>query len=613
MPCICPFSAWPATSRPSRAVTAEKSPSTSTSPSGSSLGQGMDAVAAAQASGVFARLAKPSVDDQSILSLRPISWLLFLRVVVLSLILAGILSANILGARSWNLEGPFAKTVFSLIGALYGLSILAGILAKKLRHLRPLLYAVLTVDLLATTFGIHLSGGVQSGFTVLYMILVVAAGLTDGRKGAAYAMALASVLLLSVSILDHLALIPLIQGQPPPGKHMDTARLARHIAISLAALAAVTLLTVHMADQIQKAGQEVRKQQRALSDLALHHEQVIASLATGLVSTDENGVILTCNPKAGELLGLTAAETLEKKLSEVAPELDKPIGMHRFELKRTGAKPVSVELVVSRLFDSLGQAAGTIYLLRDRTEIERMEREVAEAERLAALGRFASGVAHEIRNPLASISGALELLRQSRPEDEDEARLTDIVLREVDRLDRLISEMLDFVRPNVNTKLELDWAEEIKEASQLTFVDPKFQDVTLDVQADEPIIVMADQPRLRQVYWNLLNNALAASPPGGTVRVSLVREGPWAVLRVEDQGPGIPREHIDRLFEPFFSTKSEGTGLGLAIARQIVQDHGGSIHVESRPGATCFTVRIPVQDPETPQIRRAATNRDPTL
>ena len=568
----------------------------------------------AQTSGVFARLSEPAAGDSSILSLRPLSWLLLLRVVVLSLILAGIFAANILGTRSWNLEGHFAKTVFSLIAGLYGLSILAGILARMLHRLRPLLYGILTVDLLATTFGIHLSGGAQSGLTVLYMILVVAAGLTDGRRGAAYAMALASMLLLSVSILDQMAVLPLIQGQPPPEKYMGTAELARHIAISLAALAAVTLLTVHMVDQLQQAGQEVRKQRRALSDLAHHHEQVIASLATGLVSTDENGVILTCNPKAGELLGLAPAAILEKKLREVAPDLDKPIGIHRFELKHTDADPVSVELVVSRLFDSLGQAAGTIYLLRDRSEIERMEKEVAEAERLAALGRFASGVAHEIRNPLASISGALELLRQSRPDDEEEARLTDIVLREVERLDRLISEMLDLVRPNVNTELELDWAEEIREASQLAFVDPKFTgDITLDVQANEPLLVMADQPRLRQVYWNLLTNALAASPPGGTVRVSLVREGTWAVLKVEDQGPGIPREHLDRLFEPFFSTKSEGTGLGLAIARQIVQDHGGSIQVESRPGATCFTVRLPIQDSETPQMRRAATNREPTL
>ncbi len=576
----------------------------------------LDMDPAGPVSGSFARVLPESSETDKVLSLRPLSWLLFLRVLVLSVILAGILAANVFGAHQYNLEGPFAKTVFALIAVLYALSILAGLLAKWTGRFRAILYGIVGIDLLATTFGVHLAGGIQSGFTVLYMTLVVAAGLTDGRRGAAFAMASASLLVVAVSLLDRAGMLPLIAGQSSAGLHIGAAELARHLSVTLAALAAVTILTIHMVDQLQAAGREVQLQRRAFSDLAAHHEQVITSLATGLVSTDRQGVILTFNPKAEELLGTPVGKALGRRLEEVCPSLSRPIGIHRFELDRGDADLLSVELLVSRLTDSENTESGRIYLIRDRTEIERMEREVAEAERLAALGRFASGVAHEIRNPLASISGALELLRQTRPGNEDEARLTEIVLREVDRLDRLISEMLDLVRPNTNTKLELDWGEEIQETTSLARTDPRFTHVTISIEAPEPVMVFADQPRLRQVYWNLLTNALAVSPPNGIIHVTVSRDDAWAVLSVTDQGPGIDTEHIDRIFEPFFSTKSEGTGLGLAIVRQIIQDHGGKIQVESRPGWTRFTVRIPAQDPqdsETPQMRRAATIREPTL
>ncbi len=538
------------------------------------------------------------------LSLRSFSWMLLFRVLLLSFVLVGIVVANVFGSKVWNFEGTFSKTILTLIAGLYGLSIVAGVTAKWVKSLLPLLYTVLGVDLLATTMAVHLSGGLFSGITVLYMVLVVTAGLTDGRRGAALTMAASSILFIGIVLADRAGLVPLIPGQNHAGSKVPLDVLTRNISITLAALAAVTVLTIHMADQLQQAGKELTKHRRAFDDLAAHHEQILNSLGTGLVSTDLQGTIVTYNPKAAQLLGIPPDRAVGRRLDDVAPQIVRPPGLHRLEIERPSGEPVPVELAVSILADAREQTAGTIYLIRDRTEMERMEREVAEAERLAALGRFASGVAHEIRNPLASISGALELLRHSRPEDEEEARLTDIVLREVDRLDHLITEMLDLVRPAIHTQMELDWSEDIRETTSLARTDPRMKNVEIRLDLSGPVVVMADQQRLRQVYWNLLTNAMAVSPADSAIHVSVTKEANWAVLRIEDQGPGIPKETLEKIFEPFFSTKSDGTGLGLAIARQIVIDHGGRISVESKPGRTVFTVQLPLldldQDSETP-------------
>jgi two-component system sensor histidine kinase PilS (NtrC family) len=244
---------------------------------------------------------------------------------------------------------------------------------------------------------------------------------------------------------------------------------------------------------------------------------------------------------------------------------------------------------------------------QDLTELRRMQLKVERAERLASIGRLAAGIAHEIRNPLASISGSMEMLKTSPGADEDSRQLMAIAVREVDRLNALITDLLDYARPKTEDRQRLDLGEHTSEIAR-AFNQEHRSGITLVVDAPHGISVEAAAGQLRQVLWNLIRNAAEAMPSGGEIHVQVTKESAFAVLIVRDTGAGIPKTHFERIFEPFYSTKSGGTGLGLATVARIVDDHRGNIDVDSEPGrGTIFTVRFPAHaaHSKTPLPRRA--------
>jgi two-component system sensor histidine kinase PilS (NtrC family) len=218
------------------------------------------------------------------------------------------------------------------------------------------------------------------------------------------------------------------------------------------------------------------------------------------------------------------------------------------------------------------------------------------AERLATVGQLAAGIAHEIRNPLASISGSIELLRQAPQASDDDRTLMAIVHREVQRLNELIGDLLDYANPRPSQPVEFDLAVLVRETLQVSRADPALAAVEVSVAADAALPVHADPSKLRQVVWNLVRNAAdAAVTGGGHVRVEVrAAEAGHAAITVEDDGPGIPADRLARIFDPFFTTKPKGTGLGLATCHAVVAEHGGRIDVESEVGkGTKVVVRLP--------------------
>jgi two-component system sensor histidine kinase PilS (NtrC family) len=257
---------------------------------------------------------------------------------------------------------------------------------------------------------------------------------------------------------------------------------------------------------------------------------------------------------------------------------------------------------VSPLVDRNQSAIGRVINFQDLTELRRMEQQVRRTERLAVIGGLAAGVAHEIRNPLASISGSIELLRSSPTESDETGALMDIVTREIDRLNELITELLDYTNPRPPTKVALDLAEVVRGTAGAFSKDRDFADVALAVDIAAPggqLEVDADPEKLRQVMWNLLRNAAqAAMEGGGSVEVRVSLAGERAIVEVADDGQGIASEDIDRIFDPFFTTKEHGTGLGLAIVHNIVLEHRGSISARRRPrGGTVFRLELPYTSP----------------
>jgi two-component system sensor histidine kinase PilS (NtrC family) len=238
---------------------------------------------------------------------------------------------------------------------------------------------------------------------------------------------------------------------------------------------------------------------------------------------------------------------------------------------------------------------------QDLTELRRMEHEVRRAERMATVGQLAAGVAHEIRNPLASISGSVELLRQGPQLTGDDRALMEIVTREIDRLNGLISQLLEYASPRPRQVVDFDLAVLLEETVRVFQQDKNFAEVEVTLSGTgAPVPIAADPAKVRQVAWNLLRNGAEAAAQGGRhVHLSVAADADAAVIEIDDDGPGIPADLAPRIFDPFFTTKKRGTGLGLATCHAIVTEHGGSIEVASEAGkGTRFSVRLPRRAPD---------------
>jgi two-component system, NtrC family, sensor histidine kinase PilS len=249
---------------------------------------------------------------------------------------------------------------------------------------------------------------------------------------------------------------------------------------------------------------------------------------------------------------------------------------------------------VSPLRDAQDNAVGRVVNFQDLTELRRMELNVQRTERLATVGHLAAGVAHEIRNPLAAISGSIELLRQVPQTSDDDRSLMDIVTREIERLNALITDLLDYANPRALQQVEFDVSRLVSETAAVAQQDKSHAAVEIIVDCEQPLLIRADADKLRQVVWNLVRNACDASPRPGAIQVATRRQGDNVLISVTDAGSGISPSQIARIFDPFFTTKRKGTGLGLATCHAIVTDHGGRIDVDSSTAkGTTMTVVLP--------------------
>ena len=348
---------------------------------------------------------------------------------------------------------------------------------------------------------------------------------------------------------------------------------------------------------------------RTLGRMKSYTENVVESMADGLVAVDPEGRVVTLNRQALAILGSRREAVEGRQISEVLGEGMEGILNHAGgqalvrdrEMDITG-KPggeIPLNVSVAPLKDEGGREMGAVILIRDLREIRELQEKLARSERLASLGRLAAGMAHEIRNPLSSIRGFAQFFLKRFSDRAEEHGYASVMVKEVDRLNRVITELLDFARPKEPRREPCRLEAIAEEAVKLLEQDPKALEIRVerDYEPDLPV-VSADHDQISQVFINLLLNALHSTEKGGTIRISLGRSGPPAALEivVADTGAGIPEEDLAKVFEPFFSRKPKGTGLGLAIVHQIVESHGGNIGVESKPGeGAAFRIRLPLE------------------
>ncbi len=338
--------------------------------------------------------------------------------------------------------------------------------------------------------------------------------------------------------------------------------------------------------------------------------EVVANMANGLISIDSKGKIVSFNLLGLELLGIEESEAqgmdlralIDFEISGIQSTLIECIPVLDFEIyhPRQAGEMVSLALSATPIKDEKGGCDGAVIVLRDFREIKLLQEKIKRSEKLAAIGELAASVAHEIRNPLSSIRGFAQFLRHSLKDKPQEKEYAETMVTEVDRINRVVTDLLTFARPMTVEISPTDITELIEHSVRLVEADALTRDVNIQMKISDLTKLPLDANQITQALLNLLLNALQALPPKGNIEIGAELDASDSRfhLWVKDDGPGIPNTHIEKIFEPFYTTHQKGTGLGLAIVHKIAENHNGEIRVNSPPkGMTrgcCFSIIIPI-------------------
>ena len=543
-----------------------------------------------------------------------LSTLIAVRVIVSTMLLGSAIFVQI--SRPGAL--PFNPFLF-LIGVTYALSVAYfATLGFADRH-RWLIDLQLGADALVVSAFIAMTGGITSYFSSLYALPIIAASTLTFRRGALQVAGLSAILYLGLVSAQYVAHPAVVQWLFPGGFELPGPRFAQYtVAINLFGFFAVALLSGSLAEGLRSAGASLREASNQIADLRAFNEYVIDSLLSGLVTTDHGGRVLTFNRAATAITGVPAGAAIGRDVVELLqlgpearPRLEALQDLRSLRIDTQYRTPdrrtIDIGITTTTVAFPDGRR-GLIFTFQDVTDLRRLERNARLQQRLAAVGEMAAGIAHEIRNPLAAMSGSIQVLRQDLPLSEEQAQLMDIVLRESERLNDTIRSFLAYARPQRFAVNRLDVRRTLQDTALLIRNGSDVrEDHVVDVDVpSEPVWFDADENQLRQIVWNLATNGLRAMAAGGRLRLAVAHEPKPGgdgdvVLTVEDEGRGIPPDEVDAMFQPFHSSFEKGTGLGLAIVHRIVTDYSGTIQVSSHVGrGTRVRVRMPVRPADAP-------------
>ncbi len=534
-------------------------------------------------------------------------WLMGLRVVVVTLLLG--LSLGLQLTR-----GEREHMFYGLIAFAYGVTVPYLWVLSRLendRWLAWLAYSQVALDLTLETLLVAKTGGIESPFVVLYVISVSLGSLVPGRNVAPIAGASALVLFGLVARLQ-------VAGEATP-EWLLPARVPGEDAwgvwgLNGVAFLIVGLLSGALADQLRQADRTLHEKAEGLAQLQVFHQNVIQSISSGVFTTDESGRVTTFNRAALEIMGYDWDAVRGRDWRDLfnwhAPPAesrsDAASSPTRFEVecKRSDGARLVLGVTMAPLHER-GVQTGMVGVFKDLTQLRDLEEEMRRKEWLAKLGEMSAGMAHEIRNPLGALAGAMQILRKEAAADEANRHLMDIAVREARRLDEIITAFLQYAKPPALNLAEADVNHLLSETLELIQHEARSRKrITLATRLWQgPLPAQVDANQMKQVFWNLATNAFdAMKKKGGRLTILTgqrridTREQSGEVVEIafEDSGEGIAKEHLDKIFLPFFTTKQEGSGLGLAAVHRIVDQHGGWIRVESHPGTgSRFVVCLP--------------------
>jgi len=548
-----------------------------------------------------------------------IQWLMFFRAAVVTLLLGATAIVQLQESKFFQ-EVP-SLYFYALIGFTYGLTLIYALLLRRIKRLKGFTYVQILGDVFFITFLIYLTGGIASIFSWVYLLSIFSASTILYRKGGLLVASASSILYGTLLDLEYYQMILPFGVRHPLHFTHQSSYVLYLIAVNMVAFYLVAILSSYLAEQVQRKEEELEKRIIDYRQLERLYKHIVQNVVSGLVTTDQEGGITSFNRMAEEITGHKFEDVYQEEIETLFPGFSnwkRSIGgtpgdvwsrfrFSRWETKfsrRDGTRLI-LGFSLSPLKDSSDQEIGSILIFQDLTRLREMEEDLKRADRLAAVGKMAAGIAHEIRNPLASISGSIEMLKDELGNSASNQQLMGIILREVSRLNSLIADFLLFARPISPGKETIHLNQLVEEILKMFANDPDFNpQIRLETRFRDDLFIQGDPHQIRQVFWNLFINAAQAMPQGGELRVELRRNSsslPFlkgqthGEISIKDTGVGIGEEEIGKIFDPFFTTKEKGTGLGLSIVHSILESYGGKITAQSQKGSgSVFYVYLPL-------------------
>ncbi len=528
---------------------------------------------------------------------RQLAWYLRIRLAVVCFFL--------FGTVVYHLQ-PDVWSPPALIPFLTGLMILAsiqvlvaGFVLPRLDDFGLFVHTQLAWDMLFSLAVIYLTGGVESIYSFLFILVIISASVFLPRHQVLLTASGCAILYGSLLDLQYYGYLPVFGGVAYP-EWLSEFDVFYAVFVHVGAFFLTALLGGILTDRLRKSEEARRRQEIDYGELARLNQSILDNVISGLMIISPEGRVRSFNNAASRITGYRLEEVYNRPAEVFFPEFSRnelfdklPIERHEADYRRRDGKELVLGYSAKRVHDG-AHAQGLLVAFQDLTEYKALEEQLKRADRLAAVGRLASGMAHEIRNPLASISGSVQLLLENPAMNAEERHLMGIVIREADRLNLLLSDFLGFARPTPVQFECVDVAALLNELIALLESSGQFVHLTIEKQFPDSVTMRLDRQKIRQALWDLMLNAAEAAGENGTVRVVLDEQ--MALIAIEDSGSGVSEDDRTKIFEPFYTTKDRGTGLGLANVYSNIEAHKGTVFVAPAAlGGARFVIELPAE------------------
>jgi two-component system sensor histidine kinase PilS (NtrC family) len=538
-------------------------------------------------------------------------WLMLSRIAIATFLLAHTSFIEVKSAAV--LPQISLASLYLLVVLAYFIFIFYLFLQKLIKNAVFNLYIQVLCDIALITLLVYITGSIRSIYSVFYPLVIIYSVLFLGRSGGIIAASTSSILYGSLVGLEFYEIIYPLSDIVISDYRVDAGYVFSRIFIHILSFYFIALLAIFVVEQEKKTRKLLLEKENAFEQLDLLHKSIIESIASGILTVDLMGKIKSFNRAAEDITGFSFAEVENKNITQVFPNYpdlvekikngsDKDLTKRRIEIVIPGKENTNLTLgcSISPLVDHKQAQVGDILIFQDLSSIKKMEEALEKNRRLAFIGEMAAGLAHEMRNPLASISGSIQVLKQGLALKASDEKLMQIVLRGKDQLENFIRDFLLLTRPTPGSQEIVNMEELIEDVLEsLSYIPEWHDDIKIAYTSSGEALILANKTEMRQIVWNLILNAVQAMPNGGRLSIQsrslTLDQGERLIeLSVADSGCGIEGKEMGKIFQPFYTTKERGTGLGLAIVNRVIERYAGSIKVISKPaeGTTCV-VRLP--------------------